>query len=135
MGIESAATWSREHSTWDGREELFGTVPVRPIYSFWCVCLSIRMSWDCSMRMEDCASWDLTTEAHGRLDEGEEWIWYGVGVRGSLGTKGQQYPFLAGNIVIRIDTFDPSTFDLGIFFGFDFDLWARKVPELGFLIF
>nr|GFB01517.1 hypothetical protein [Tanacetum cinerariifolium] len=29
MGIESAATWNREHSTWDGREELFGTVPVR----------------------------------------------------------------------------------------------------------
>nr|GEZ44619.1 hypothetical protein [Tanacetum cinerariifolium] len=22
MGIESAATWDREHSTWDGREEL-----------------------------------------------------------------------------------------------------------------
>nr|GFC84076.1 hypothetical protein [Tanacetum cinerariifolium] len=28
MGIESAATWNREHSTWDGREKLFGTVPV-----------------------------------------------------------------------------------------------------------
>nr|GEU39776.1 putative ribonuclease H-like domain-containing protein [Tanacetum cinerariifolium] len=28
-GNESAATWNREHSTWDGREELFGTVPVR----------------------------------------------------------------------------------------------------------
>nr|GEW36823.1 RNA-directed DNA polymerase, eukaryota, reverse transcriptase zinc-binding domain protein [Tanacetum cinerariifolium] len=28
MGIESAATWDREHNTWDGREELFGTVLV-----------------------------------------------------------------------------------------------------------
>nr|GEU63224.1 hypothetical protein [Tanacetum cinerariifolium] len=28
MGIESVATWDTEHSTWDGREELFGTVPV-----------------------------------------------------------------------------------------------------------
>nr|GEY55892.1 hypothetical protein [Tanacetum cinerariifolium] len=28
MGIESAATWDREHNTWDGREELFGTVSV-----------------------------------------------------------------------------------------------------------
>nr|GEY52035.1 hypothetical protein [Tanacetum cinerariifolium] len=34
----------------------------------------------------------------------------------------------------RIDTFDPSTFDLGIFLGFDFDHWARKVLKLGFLI-
>nr|GEW45224.1 hypothetical protein [Tanacetum cinerariifolium] len=29
MRIKSAAMWDREHSTWDGREELFGTVPVR----------------------------------------------------------------------------------------------------------
>nr|GFA41325.1 hypothetical protein [Tanacetum cinerariifolium] len=34
----------------------------------------------------------------------------------------------------RIDMFSPSTFDLGFFLGYDFDLWARKVPELGFLI-
>nr|GEW72530.1 hypothetical protein [Tanacetum cinerariifolium] len=30
----------------------------------------------------------------------------------------------------RIDTFDPSTFDLGIFFGFDFDHWARKCQPM-----
>nr|GEV07445.1 retrovirus-related Pol polyprotein from transposon TNT 1-94 [Tanacetum cinerariifolium] len=36
---------------------------------------------------------------------------------GVPGTKGKQ-----------IDMFDPSTFDFGIFLGFDFDLWARK-PE------
>nr|GEY84461.1 reverse transcriptase domain-containing protein [Tanacetum cinerariifolium] len=46
--------------------------------------------------MEDCANWDLTTEAHGRSSVGEEWIWCGAGVRDSLGMKGQQYPFLAG---------------------------------------
>nr|GEU87470.1 hypothetical protein [Tanacetum cinerariifolium] len=34
MGIESAATWDREHSTWDGREELFGTIPVSPSFIF-----------------------------------------------------------------------------------------------------
>nr|GEU63222.1 hypothetical protein [Tanacetum cinerariifolium] len=34
MGIESAATWDRVHSTWDGREELFGTVPVSPSFIF-----------------------------------------------------------------------------------------------------
>nr|GEZ26927.1 hypothetical protein [Tanacetum cinerariifolium] len=46
-------------------------------------------SWDCPMRMEDCASWDLTTKAHGRSGEGKEWIWYGAGVRDSLGKEGE----------------------------------------------
>nr|GEZ18670.1 hypothetical protein [Tanacetum cinerariifolium] len=39
-----------------------------------------------------------------------------------------------GRRVNRIDMFGPSTFDLGIFLGFDFDHWARKVHKLGFLI-
>nr|GFA75572.1 hypothetical protein [Tanacetum cinerariifolium] len=34
MGIESAATWDRKHNTWDGREELFGTIPVSPSFIF-----------------------------------------------------------------------------------------------------
>nr|GEY80290.1 hypothetical protein [Tanacetum cinerariifolium] len=51
------------------------------------------MSWDCPMRMEDCASWDLTTEAHGRSGEGEEWIWCGEGVRDSSGEDRATVPF------------------------------------------
>nr|GEY67392.1 hypothetical protein [Tanacetum cinerariifolium] len=64
------------------------------------------------MRMEDCVSWDLTTEAHGRSGEGEEWIWYGVGVRDSSGEDRATVPFFWREKRVE----------------------ARKVPELGFLI-
>nr|GEV87935.1 L10-interacting MYB domain-containing protein-like [Tanacetum cinerariifolium] len=35
---------------------------------------------------------------------------------------------------LGIDKLRPWTFDLGIFLEIDFNLWARKVPELGILI-
>nr|GFA40436.1 hypothetical protein [Tanacetum cinerariifolium] len=85
--------------------------------------------------MEDCASWDLTTEAHGRSGEGEEWIWCGAGVQDDvLGMKGVQ-GILAGKGVRELTYLGLKLYDFGISLGFDFDLWARKVPELGFLIF
>nr|GEV52310.1 hypothetical protein [Tanacetum cinerariifolium] len=40
------------------------------------------------MRVKEGASWDLTTEAHGRSGEGEEWIWCGAVVRGRISGRG-----------------------------------------------
>nr|GFA92379.1 hypothetical protein [Tanacetum cinerariifolium] len=51
--------------------------------------------------MEDCASWDLTTEAHGRSGEGEEWIWCGAGVRDNALGKIYSVYILAGKTVMR----------------------------------
>nr|GEU38439.1 hypothetical protein [Tanacetum cinerariifolium] len=58
---------------------------------------------------------------------------WGVGVKGMVLFQWVRvYGELCGRD--RIDMIGPSTFDFGIFLGNDFDLWARKVPELGFLI-
>nr|GEW76824.1 hypothetical protein [Tanacetum cinerariifolium] len=54
------------------------------------------------------------TISHGGVGvRGKEGFWYGEGVREG-----------------RIDMNGPWTFDFDLFLDFDFDLWARKVPEL-----
>nr|GFA10040.1 hypothetical protein [Tanacetum cinerariifolium] len=53
------------------------------------------------MRMKDCASCDLTTKAHGRSGEGEEWIWCGAGVWDSALGKIYNVYILARKTVVR----------------------------------
>nr|GEW08775.1 hypothetical protein [Tanacetum cinerariifolium] len=63
---------------------------------------SIRVKDSYPMIFRDCASWDCGHRHMGGRVVGVEGLWYGAGIRGSVGKKGKQWEFLAGKVVMGL---------------------------------